>query len=136
VLAKGRFPADVREELQRERIVLLGEAIQATVRGEDLRAAGVPKGRSLAAFALTQQRLSLYLMGAPLVDVTWDEGRAREIDLSVVDRGVELGFDGSLIEDGRPGRIVVLLRLPDPDAVVAAIEQRRRPLDPRRHVRD
>ena len=126
----------MRADLERERIVLLAEPVQASVSGENLRAAGVPKGRTLASFALTQQRLVLYLMGVSLVDVTWDSGRASELDVAVVEHGLELGLDAGLIEDGRAGRVVVLLRLPDPAAVLAAIEQRRRPLDPLRHVRD
>jgi hypothetical protein len=105
------------------------------VSGENLRAAGVAKGRALAAFALTQQRLSLYLMGASLLDLTWDGGQARELDLAVVERGLEIGFDAALLGEGREGRVVVVLRVPDPAAVLAAIEQRRRPLDPQRHVR-
>jgi hypothetical protein len=125
----------VRAQLERERIVLLAEAIQASVSGEKLRAAGVPKGRALAAFALTQQRLALYLMGVSLVDMTWDSGEANELDLRVVEHGLEIGFDAALVADGRAGRVVVLLRLPDPAAVLTAIEQRRRPLDPLRHVR-
>lgn len=126
----------MREELQRERIVLLAEPIQASVSGEDLRAAGVAKGRALAAFALTQQRLVLHLMGAPLIDVTWDSGDARELELEAADDGVRIGFDAARFLEGRSGHVVVLLRLPDPAAIVAAIEQRRRPLDPKRHVRD
>lgn len=125
----------MREELQRERIVLLAEPVQASIRGEKLRSARVPKGRTLAAFALTQQRLVLYLMGAPLLDLTWDGGRPRELDLEAVEKGLEIGFDADLIEPGRKGHVIVLLRLPDPAAIVAAIEQRRRPLDPRRHVK-
>ena len=116
--------------------MLLAEAVQASVSGENLRAAGVAKGRALAAFALTQQRLVLHLMGAPLLDLTWDGGQARELDLAVVESGLEVGFDAALIGEGRAGRVVVLLRSPDAAAVLAAIEQRRRPLDPRRHVRD
>jgi hypothetical protein len=115
--------------------VLLAEAVQASVSGERLRAAGIPKGRALAAFALSQQRLALHLMGVPLLDVAWDDGRARELELAVVERGLEIGFDTGLVAEGQAGRVVVLLRLPDPAAVLAAIEQRRRPLDPRRHVR-
>jgi hypothetical protein len=126
----------VRAELELERIVLLAEAIQASVSGENLRAAGVAKGRALAAFALTQQRLVLYLMGVPLVDLTWDSGQARELDVAVVEHGLQIGFDAALLAEGRAGRVVVLLRLPEPAAVLAAIDQRRRPLDPRRHVRD
>ena len=126
----------MRAELQLERFVLLAEAVQASVSGENLRAAGVAKGRVLAAFALTQQRLVLYLMGASLLDLTWDSGRARDLDLVVREHGLEIGFDAALIAEGRAGRVVVLLRLPDPAAVLAAIEQRRRPLDPQRRVRD
>ena len=126
----------MRAELERERIVLLGEALQASVRGENLRAAGVAKGRALAAFALTQQRLVLHVMGVPLVDVTWDSGQARELDLAAVEHGLQVGFDAARFAEGRAGHVVVLLRLPDAAAVLAAIEQRRRPLDPRRHVRD
>lgn len=109
--------------------MLLAEPLQASVRGEGLRAAGVPKGRALAAFALTQQRLVLHLMGDPVVDVTWDSGEARDLELAAVEDGLEIGFSRG------GGSVVVLLRLPDPEAVVAAIEQRRRPLDPKRHVR-
>ena len=126
----------MRAELERERIVLLAEAVQASVRGENLRAAGVARGRALAAFALTQQRLVLALMGVPLLDLTWDDGRARELDLAVGEHGLSVGFDAGLVGEGREGRVDVLLRLPDPAAVLAAIEQRRRPLDPNRHVRD
>ena len=115
--------------------MLLAEAIQASVRGEGVRAARIPKGRAVAAFALTQQRLVLAVMGELLVDATWDSGRARALDLAVVERGLEVGFDAGLVADGREGRVVVLLRLPDAAAVLAAIEQRRRPLDPQRHVR-
>jgi len=126
----------VREELARERIVLLAEPLQASVSGEDLRAAGVPKGRALAAFALTQQRLVLHLMGEPLVDVTWDSGDARELELEAGDDGLRIGFDAARFREGRSGHVVVLLKLPDPAAVLAAIEQRRRPLDPKRHLRN
>ena len=111
----------MRAELQLERVVVLGEAVQASVKGENLRSSGVPKGRALAAIALTQQRLVLHLMGDPLIDVTWDSGRARELDLAVTEQGLEIGFDGALIAEGRSGRVVVTLRLPDPAAVLAAI---------------
>jgi hypothetical protein len=136
LLAKGRFPADVRAELERERIVLLGEALQATVRGKQLKAAGLPKGRALAAFALTQQRLVLYVMGDPVIDVTWDEGLATELDLQAVEQGLEIGYDAARFAEGHSGRVDILLRLPDPAGVVAAIEQRRKPLDPQRHLRN
>ena len=125
----------MREVLERERLVLLAEAVQASVSGENLRAAGVAKGRALAALALTQQRLALYLMGAPLLDLTWDGGQASELDLAVVKHGLQIGFDAALLADGHAGRVVVLLRLPEPEAVLAAIDLRRRPLDPMRHVR-
>lgn len=126
----------MRAELQRERIVMLAEPLQASVRGSNLKTAGVPKGRTLAAFALTQQRLALYLMGSPLIDVTWDSGDATALELSVVEDGLEIGFAASQFFEGRSGDVVVLLRMPDPAPVVAAIEQRRRPLDPKRHVRE
>ena len=126
----------MRADLERERIVLLAEGLQASVRGENLRAAGVAKGRALAALALTQQRLVLYVMGDSLIDVTWDAGHARELDLAVTEVGLEISFDPARVAGGREGRVVVLLRLPDPAPVLAAIEQRRRPLDPHRHLRD
>jgi hypothetical protein len=75
-------------------------------------------------------------MGAPLIDVTWDSGDARKLDVAVVEHGLEVAFDAAELMEGRSGRVVVLLRLPDPAPVLAAIDQRRRPLDPRRHVRD
>jgi hypothetical protein len=42
-------------------------------------------------------------MGAPLLDLTWDGGRARELDLAVVENGLEVGFDAALAREGRAG---------------------------------
>jgi hypothetical protein len=122
-MSKGRFPADVRAQLERERIVLLAEGIPGRV---TRRPGASRKSGTIVALAITQQRLVLYGMGEPLVDATWDSGDATEIELTTRQDGLSLAFDtGS-------GPMELFLRIADAAALVAAIEQRRRPLEPRR----
>jgi hypothetical protein len=133
VLSKGRFPADVRAELERERIVLIAEGIPGRV----TRHPGASrKSGTIAALAITQQRLVLYGMGQPLLDVTWDSGDAREIELTTQEDGLDLAFDAERLSEDGSGRVELFLRIADAAALVAAIEQRRRPLERRERRRD
>lgn len=102
--------------------MLLAEGIPGSVRRDEGRRSG-----TAAALAITQQRLAIFAMGEPLVDVTWDGGDALEIDVTARDDGLRIGFD-----DDRGGRTDLLLRIGDAPALLAAIDQRRRPLEPRR----
>jgi hypothetical protein len=130
---KGGFPADVRSELQRERLILLAEGIPGTIsRGAASGRHGGPRRLpTLAAVALTQQRLMLHAAGEPLIDVTWDSGDARLLDLAARDDGLQVGFDAEHLAEDRSGRVEVFLRIGDAAALLAAIDQRRRPLEPR-----
>jgi hypothetical protein len=125
----------VRSELQRERLVLLAEGIPGTI-GHGVgggRRGGPRKLPTLAAVALSQQRLVLYAAGEPLIDVTWDSGDARLLDLVAQDDGLQVGFDAEHFAEDRSGRVEVFLRIRDAAALLAAIDQRRRPLEPRSH---
>jgi hypothetical protein len=135
-MGKGRFPADVRAQLDRERLVLIAEGIPGTVSRGDSRTGGRPrKAGTAASLAITQQRLVVYTLGEPLVDVTWDSGDARDLDVTAQEKGLELAFDAERFADDRSGRVELFLRIGDAAALVAAIDQRRRPLEPRRRDR-
>jgi hypothetical protein len=109
--------------MDRERLVLIAEGVPGT-----LAVAGGRKRGTAGAIALTQQRLAAYAMGVPVVDVTWDGGDARELDIAADDTGLTIAFDAA---DGS-GRTELFLRIGDAPGLLAAIDQRRRPLAPRR----
>jgi len=127
-LSKGRFPADVREELDRERLVLIAEGIPGR-----LTRAGSRKAGTVVSLAITQQRLVIFTLGESLVDVTWDSGDASHLDLTTEGNSLTVGFDAERFDEDRSGRVELFLHIADPAGLVAAIEQRRRPLEPRRH---
>ncbi len=135
LLAKGRLPTDVRQQLDGERLVLLAEGIPGIL----VRGAGSATGRrarprkagTIAAVAITQQRLLIFAAGEPLVDVTWDSGDARDLDVTADDRGLHVAFDAERFAADRSGRVELSLRIADATTLLAAIEQRRRPLEPR-----
>lgn len=91
---------------------------------------------TLGAIALSQQRLVVYAAGEPLIDVTWDSGDARELELGAPDEGLRIAFAGERF-GRRPGRVELLLKVgANATPLMAAIEQRRRPLEPRRRLAD
>lgn len=128
---KGAFPPGVRSELERERVVLLAEGIPGRLGRNGRRGPG-----TLVALALTQQRLAIYAMGEPLVDVTWDSGDARELDVVAREDGLTIGFDADRFAAGGSGRVELDVRIGDAPALLKAIDQRRRELKPRRPLRD
>ncbi|MBX5441359.1 MAG: hypothetical protein IRZ32_07500 [Solirubrobacteraceae bacterium] len=90
----------------------------------------------LAAVGLSQQRLVVCAAGKPLIDVTWDSGMPRELELGLPDEGLRIAWDAERFGGPGSGRVELLLKLPQATAIAAAIEQRRRPLEPRRRLRD
>ena len=109
--------------------MLIAEGIPATVtRGEGGRRRG-----TIAALAITQQRLAISALGASLVDVAWDDGEATELEVTARDDGLTVAFDGERFGHDEPGRVEVFLRIGDAGTLLAAIDQRRRPLEPRRY---
>jgi hypothetical protein len=122
----------VRKALEAERIVLMAEAVPSSI--------GAPDGRklpTLGAIGLSQQRLVVYAATEPLIDVTWDSGDARELDLGAPDEGLRIVFDGARFQAGKPGRVELLLKLgAQATPIMAAIEQRRRELPPRQRLAD
>ena len=109
--------------------MLLAEAVPATL--------SAPRRLpTLGAIGLSQQRLVVCAAGEPLIDVTWDSGDARDLELGVPDDGLRIAFDAERFGARGSGRVELLLKLPNATAVAAAIEQRRRPLEPRRPRRD
>ena len=109
----------------------LAEAVPSSI--------GAPDGRklpTLAAIGLSQLRMLVYVGGEPLLDLTWDSGDARELELGAPDEGLRIVFEGERFGD-RPGRVELLLKVgADATPLMAAIEQRRRPLEPRRRLAD
>jgi hypothetical protein len=116
----------VRSALEAERIVLLAEAVPGSI--------GPPDGRklpTLGAIGLSQQRLVVWAGGESLIDMTWDSGDARELDLGAPDEGLRIGFES------RSGPRELLLKVgAQATPIMAAIEQRRRELPPRRRLAD
>jgi hypothetical protein len=123
---KGRFPADVRAELDRERIVVLAEGIPGTI-------SAPRRGATIAALAITQQRLAVYALGEPLIDATWDSGDARDVVITVQEKGMSFDFSA---DPDTLDRIELVLRIGDGDALLAAIDQRRRERPPRQRLAD
>jgi len=122
----------VRSALEAERIVLLAEAVPSTI--------GAPEGRklpTLGAIGLSQQRLVVYAATQPLIDVSWDSGDARELELGAPDEGLRIVFDGERFGADKPGRVELLLKVgAQATPIMAAIEQRRRELPPRPRLAD
>lgn len=122
----------MRSALEAERIVLLAEAVPSSIGPADGR-----KLPTLAAIGLSQQRLVVYVATEPLIDVTWDSGDARALELGAPDEGLRIGYDGAQFGGGRPGRVELLLKVgAQATPIMAAIEQRRRELPPRRRLAD
>jgi hypothetical protein len=123
---KGGFPADVRADLIRERVVLMAEGIPGTL-------SAPRRTATIAALAITQQRLAVYALGQPLIDATWDSGDARDVDITVEEKGVRFAFaaDPDTVE-----RHELVLSIGDGAALLAAIDQRRRELPPRQRLAD
>lgn len=121
----------MRSELERERIVLIAEGIPGT-----LTRAGGRRTGTIGSVAITQQRLAIYGLTEPLVDVTWDSGDARDLDVTAEEKGLRVAFAEARGDDDAdtPARSELLLHIGDAAALVAAIEQRRRPLEPRRRI--
>jgi len=128
----------VRQRLERERLVLIAEGIPGTLTrgGGEGRRGGPRRAGTIAAIALTQQSLAIYGMGQPLIDVTWDSGDARELDLAARDDGLVVGWDAERFGGDGAGHVELLLRIGDAGTLLAAIEQRRRELEPRRRRAD
>ena len=122
----------MHKALEAERIVLLAEAVPSTI--------GPPDGRklpTLGAIGLSQQRLVVWAGGESLIDVMWDDGEARELDLGAPDDGLRIGWDGERFGARKPGRLELLLKVgAQATPIMAAIEQRRRELPPRRRLAD
>lgn len=111
----------------------MAEGIPGTVTHQPADGGRARRRGTVAGVAISQQRLAIYGLGEPLVDVIWDGGDARELDLAADERGLTVAFDAARFGgDGATGRVEILLRIADAPALVAAIEQRRRPLPPRR----
>lgn len=122
----------MRKALEAERIVLLAEAVPSSIGPADGR-----KMPTLAAIGLSQQRLVVYVATEPLIDVTWDSGDARSLELGAPDDGLRIGFDGAQFGGGKPGPVELLLKVGDQATpIMVAIEQRRRELPPRRRLAD
>lgn len=111
--------------------MLLAEGIPAQVTRERR---GPKRAGTIAAIALTQQRLAIYALGEPLVDVTWDGGLARELDVTAREDGLRIAFDGEPFGHEDAGRIELWLRIGDAAELLKAIDQRRRSLEPRRRL--
>ncbi len=121
----------MRSALEAERIVLLAEAVPSTIGAADGR-----KLPTLAAIGLSQLRLVVYIATEPLIDVTWDSGDARELELGAPDEGLRIAFDGERF-GRKPGRVELLLKVgAQATPIMAAIEQRRRELPPRQRLAD
>lgn len=120
----------MRKRLEGERLVLMAEGIPGTIARTDAATAGgrARRAGTIAAIALTQQRLAIFGMGTPLVDVTWDSGEAADLDITAGDDGLTVAFD-----DEHAGRVEMLLRIGDAKTLRDAIDQRRRPLEPRQY---
>jgi hypothetical protein len=126
---RGGFPAPLRSELDGERLVLLAEAVPASI-------SAPRKLPTLAAIALTQQRLVVWAGGESLLDVDWDSGDARKLEVGAPDDGLRIAFEGADFGH-REGRVELLLKVgAQATPIMAAIEQRRRELPPRRRLAD
>jgi hypothetical protein len=101
---------------------------------------GAPDGHklpTLAAIGLSQQRLAVYVGAEPVIDVTWDSGDARELEIGAPNEGLRLVFDQERFGAQRAGRVELLLKLgAQTTPIMAAIEQRRRELPPRQRLAD
>ncbi len=121
----------MRSALEAERIVLLAEAVPSSI--------GAPDGRklpTLGAIGVSQLRSVVYAGGESLIDVTWDDGAARELELGAPDDGLRIVWDGQTF-GGKPGRVELLLKVgAQATPIMAAIEQRRRELPQRRRLAD
>jgi hypothetical protein len=122
----------VRKALEAERIVLLAEAVPSSI--------GAPDGRklpTLGAIGLSQQRLVVYVATEPLIDVTWDSGEARALEIGAPDAGLRIVYDGAQFGGGKPGPVELLLKVgAQATPIMAAIEHRRRELPPRQRLAD
>ncbi len=113
--------------------MLLAEGIPGTITRTDGASGRARRTGTIGAIGLSQQSLAIFGMGAPLIDITWDSGDAGDLDISAADDGLTVAFDAERFGHDRPGRVEVLLRIGDAKTLLDAIDQRRRPLEPRRY---
>lgn len=109
-------------------------AIAEAIPGRVSRGGKRPMG-TLVALALTQQRLVIYTMAQPFIDMTWDSGEPRELDIVAREDGLVVACDGERLGVG-PGPVELTLRIGDATGLLKAIDQRRRELPPRRRLGD
>lgn len=123
----------MRKRLEQERLVLMAEGIPGTVSRSDGAGGRARRAGTIGAIALSQQSLAIFGMGAPLIDVSWDSGDAQGLDITAGDDGLTVAFDAERFGHDQPGRVELLLRIGDAKTLLDAIDQRRRPLEPRRY---
>ena len=73
----------------------------------------------------------IYSLGEPLIDVTWDSGDARELDIIADETSLTISFDAERFVPGREGGAGLFLRVGDAPGLLAAIDLRRRELPAR-----
>ena len=128
LLGGGSFPDSLRAELTAEGLDQEEEGIRGTVTYRHYRA---PRRRSSwrrqwirAALAITDRRLVVAVRGRPFVDVPWGDPRLREMDLSVEDGRLLIGFDPGLFDERSSGRIELRLRTVHPRLALEQIRAR------------
>ena len=128
LLGPGTLPDDLRAQLTAEGLDQEEEGIRGTVTYRHYRS---PHRRSSwrrqwirAALAITDRRLVVAVRGRPLVDVPWGDPRLGEMDLSVEDGRLLIGFDPGLFDERSSGRIELRLRTVHPRLALEQIRAR------------
>jgi hypothetical protein len=131
LLGSGTLPDDLRAELTAEGLDQEEEGIRGTVTYRNYRA---PHRRSKwrrqwirAALAITDRRLLVAIRGRPFVNVSWDDPRLDELEMSVGDDDrLLMAFDAGLFDERRSGRVELRLRPAHPRLALEQIRSRMR----------
>jgi hypothetical protein len=123
------IPADLRDQLEAEQVVVRHPNVSTTLRFENFRASGryssLRKTRVRAALVATRVRLAVYVRG-PFVDVPYADQRFDRLDLRTTDDALVIGFDPGWFDPRSSGRIDVTCRIPEPERALEWILAERR----------
>ncbi len=125
----GKMPADVKAEFEREGVLFSDEGIRGTVTYKNFRGGGRISNWKrqwfAAAIVLTQERLAAYRLRQPIIDVSLDDPRLKEIDLSIEEpETLAVCFDADLFHPDWKGRIEYRFRTPVSKPLLASLENR------------
>jgi hypothetical protein len=125
LLGRGTFPEDVRAALTAEHVRWLEEGLRGSVTYRHYRAPGKRSNWRRewvrAAFAVTGERVAVYLRGRPFVNVPFTDPRFANLEIDAQDGAITIGVDAAEFNARATGRIEVRVRSSDPQHALTVL---------------